>query len=188
MDSFIVEALFELLGERPFSRITVTEIAKRAGVSRSTYYRSFSSKECIAKRFVEEILEECFERFDEVVRSRKLSAEDQNLWLRILFSTMEQKLPRIKLLVRNGLSPLFLEALNERFIASGEEADCELYKLRYHLGGLYNCFTQWVEDDARMPPNEMAELVIDALPKAYIPILPKINSKVASCSVPANLD
>lgn len=41
----IADALFQLMEEQDFASITVSDIARRAGVSRMTYYRTFASKD-----------------------------------------------------------------------------------------------------------------------------------------------
>lgn len=41
----ITEALLNLMKEKPYSRISVSEICKRAGVSRQTFYTLFESKD-----------------------------------------------------------------------------------------------------------------------------------------------
>ena len=41
----IVSALLELIREKPLSTITITELTRRAGVSRMAFYRNFSTKE-----------------------------------------------------------------------------------------------------------------------------------------------
>ncbi len=40
-------AMFKLMGSEDFEKITVTEIAKRAGVSRLAFYRNYESKEAL---------------------------------------------------------------------------------------------------------------------------------------------
>ncbi|HAO6436419.1 TPA: helix-turn-helix transcriptional regulator, partial [Listeria monocytogenes] len=37
---WIIEALLDLLKTKPYSAITITEITKRAGVARLTFYRN----------------------------------------------------------------------------------------------------------------------------------------------------
>lgn len=53
----IAKALIELLKEKPFSAISVSEIAQKAGVSRMTYYRNFSSKEEILEKYIGSIFD-----------------------------------------------------------------------------------------------------------------------------------
>ena len=45
MMDYIAQALLQLMETAPFAAITVQQIAARAGVNRSTYYRHFSGKE-----------------------------------------------------------------------------------------------------------------------------------------------
>ena len=51
----IVAALTELMSEQDYASITITEITQRAGVSRMTYYRNYSSKEDILRKFMEDV-------------------------------------------------------------------------------------------------------------------------------------
>ena len=53
----IATALLQLMREKPFEAITVTELARRAGVSRTTYYRNFTSKEDILRASVDQIMD-----------------------------------------------------------------------------------------------------------------------------------
>jgi AcrR family transcriptional regulator len=43
----LVSSCIELLGEKPFDRVTIAEIAQGAGVSVGNFYRRFTSKEAI---------------------------------------------------------------------------------------------------------------------------------------------
>ena len=45
--SWMCAALLQLMEEKPFNRISITEITKKAGVSRVTFYRHYTSKEDI---------------------------------------------------------------------------------------------------------------------------------------------
>ena len=42
---YIVESLLYLMKKEKFENITVTDISKKAGVNRITFYRNFNSKE-----------------------------------------------------------------------------------------------------------------------------------------------
>ena len=41
----IAEAMMALLGQKPFSQISVSELCKIAGISRQTFYTLFTSRE-----------------------------------------------------------------------------------------------------------------------------------------------
>lgn len=52
----IQKALFELLRERSIDKITVSEVVEKAGVSRTSYYRAYSSLQSV----VDDALDELF--------------------------------------------------------------------------------------------------------------------------------
>ena len=51
----IVAALTELMSQKDYASITITEITQKADVSRMTYYRNYSSKEDILRRFMSDV-------------------------------------------------------------------------------------------------------------------------------------
>lgn len=52
----IQSALIVLMSEKPFDKIAITEIVKRSGVSRTAFYRNFSSKEDVLAELSASIL------------------------------------------------------------------------------------------------------------------------------------
>ncbi|WP_253952814.1 TetR/AcrR family transcriptional regulator [Streptococcus parasuis] len=46
----VVEGLWELLEDKSFEKISVSELVERAGIDRVTFYRNFSNKEEVLKR------------------------------------------------------------------------------------------------------------------------------------------
>ena len=54
----IFTALTLLMEQQDYHSITITDIAKKAGVSRMTYYRTYSSKEDILIQYFNKISEE----------------------------------------------------------------------------------------------------------------------------------
>ena len=54
---YIIQALFRLMNEYRYDKISVTDIAQKAGVGRATFYRYFKSKEDIYLAVVESELD-----------------------------------------------------------------------------------------------------------------------------------
>ena len=54
----IVSALLQLIYIKPLSAITISELCKKAGVSRMTFYRNYNSKEEIFTKHLSEIFDE----------------------------------------------------------------------------------------------------------------------------------
>ena len=46
----LLQALIDLVQKKPFSEITVSELAQRAGVARATFYRNYRVKEDVLRR------------------------------------------------------------------------------------------------------------------------------------------
>jgi len=61
----IRSAFLELLGEKPYKRITFKELAIKSGMTRQNLYYYYKSKECV----LEEIIEEFFDHLYESMRS-----------------------------------------------------------------------------------------------------------------------
>ncbi len=49
-------ALLKLIKEKPFSSITISELTAKAGVSRITFYRNYTSKEEVLTSYIHDIL------------------------------------------------------------------------------------------------------------------------------------
>lgn len=54
----IEQTLLDLMQQKPFSEISITEITTAANVARTSYYRNFTSKESILEAFVEALHQE----------------------------------------------------------------------------------------------------------------------------------
>jgi AcrR family transcriptional regulator len=52
----ITTALLKMLKERDFSDITITDLVKRAGVSRISFYRNYESKEDVLRKHIHLLL------------------------------------------------------------------------------------------------------------------------------------
>ena len=48
----LTDALFSLMSKKKFNDIAITELSKKAGVSRLSFYRNFDSKEDIIKKWI----------------------------------------------------------------------------------------------------------------------------------------
>lgn len=51
-------SLLELLSEKPYNKITITEITSTAQLERHTFYRNFGSKEDILDMYIQKLCDE----------------------------------------------------------------------------------------------------------------------------------
>lgn len=54
----ITKALFQLMHEKSFSDITITELIRVAGVARVSFYRNYESKEDVLLTLIDDVLEQ----------------------------------------------------------------------------------------------------------------------------------
>lgn len=99
----IYGALLQLMEKKPYADITITDICKRAGVSRMAYYRNYASKDEILTRRLDEKLE----RFEGVPLGRG-EVTEEGFWTAFFEAFRED--PVIANMVRAGLVMQLMEA------------------------------------------------------------------------------
>ena len=148
----IRQAFFEILKEKSFEKITVTDIVKRADVNRSTFYAHYPDVMGVVEEIQEEILEYTqnfmdninFKDFYENPKPHlqsivKLVAENNELYRLLMTSAMATKqLDKLKyIIIERTLETL--EGTN-RF-----ESRFELeFATRFFMGGVVDVYTQWL--------------------------------------------
>ena len=60
----MTQALLQLMEKKPLDEISATELCDRAGVSRQSYYRNFSSKEEILSEYLTKCTDEWYRSLD----------------------------------------------------------------------------------------------------------------------------
>ena len=113
--SAIAEALLNLMKEKPYSRISVSEICKRAGVSRQTFYTLFESKDNVIAYELER--KYCFRPEEHDCCRASMSLEDichaYSLYI-------TQSADILEMLVNNDILYLMQDSLYRTFI----DSDC----------------------------------------------------------------
>lgn len=163
MKAYIAESLLLLSEQKPFEEITVGEIADKAGVNRSTYYRHFEKKEDVILYFLDSLSKDILE-WD---RERKPEFREHLINVYRHYYSHRQHMLTI---YRCGLSHLFLEVL-KKYLGTADRgavnADMQ-YNIAFHVGGTFNHFLLWLSRDMADPPEKMAEHTLDVLPKELI--------------------
>jgi AcrR family transcriptional regulator len=49
--SWIFESLMLLIDQKPYNKITVSDITKKAGIARQTFYRSYANKDAVLSEY-----------------------------------------------------------------------------------------------------------------------------------------
>ena len=155
----IVKALLQLAKTKPLSSITISELTKRAGVSRMTFYRNYNSKEDVFSSYLIEILSTYHETDQELNvtepyygKHRMINCFRHGYQYRDFFDG----------LIQCGFGNIFLKYLTAYIIKKWTDensSQTECYKLAAFSGQLYNLYIYWSENHYQESPQELADIV-----------------------------
>ena len=155
MMGYMATALLELMLEKDYTKISIGEIAKKAGVDRSSYYRHFKSKEDIISFFFDMVLKESLDGYT------NLSSIDFTLYIHSIYTAFFKYRKEILIIHYANLSFLLLDVLSKRFQFSELATQFPLtkqYELSYIIGGIYNNLIFWMNRDMKETPDELTEI------------------------------
>ena len=150
----IESALILLMKEHDFQSISITDIIRKAGVSRSAYYRNYSSKE--------DILTNIFNRASEIIVNA-LSAElvTQNMVssYRILFEKVQEIKDLFTIIRMAGMVDEFQAAVNEKYLQAVDANSPEAYyRVLSWIGSIFNIIFGWMQRGYQETPEQMAHI------------------------------
>lgn len=158
---WIIEALFLLMKSKPFQEITITEITEKAGVSRLTYYRNFSSKEDIILKYYDIMFEEFLLMFDNINKEEL----DLKKLIIMSFERFEKDQDRAHLLIRDDLIHLLLKPFSNYITRALEKinipSSLDYFQLKFIEGGLFYTLFNWTKDNKSYTPEQLAENILD---------------------------
>lgn len=151
----LYEGLLQLMENIPFERISISALCETAGVSRMTFYRSYSTKEEILLQH----LDECFAVYLKHLQAMKApSAYEVSISFFAFWSSSESHF--LELIVKNGLAPLLVERfyvyLQTLLPFLFGSTDPKSFVRSFLAGGLYQMLIDWVKDGSRTSIEEMA--------------------------------
>ncbi|SDG01547.1 TetR/AcrR family transcriptional regulator [Marvinbryantia formatexigens] len=152
----ITDALFDLMQEKSISDITVTEIIRRAGVARASYYRNYDSKEDVLVTLIRDVLEHFrltmdYDLADGITREHVARC----------FAFFKEFGTYALNLYKSGFAALMLEELNqfhEMIAGTMPASSIERYELYMYMGALFNTAMSWLQSGAKESPEAMAEM------------------------------
>lgn len=147
----IESALIQLLEKEEFEKITVSAIVKRAGVSRTAFYRHYQTKEDVVRNAVEEAIAT-------TMNALSYDAQTEQFWNK-LFSGAKRYIYPFRILLKAGMGDTILEqitmsALNQQKNFSAKER----YSNILWAGAVYNVLVTWIKDNAAEPVEEMTRI------------------------------
>lgn len=110
--SSLKEALLQLLDQKSFEKITISQLVTTAGVARSTFYRHFTDK----LDFVRFLIQQELTAFDQQYHPQTIKERFQREYMREVWRYLLRDQRAVLGLERAGLSYLYLEELNKHLL------------------------------------------------------------------------
>lgn len=158
---WIAEALLQILEEKPYHEITISEVAARADLSRRTFYRHFETLDDVVDYEIQTLCDEFIAGFED----RPHRKGDLTNATELFFDFWSGKRAVLRLLSGSNRAAFpqqaFLDMVYEkRLIQMNTTAPKETYYMyRFAIGGLWNMLLQWAADDDPPTPEAMSRIV-----------------------------
>lgn len=148
---WFLAALLQLMQEKQFDNITIGELAEKADLNRSTFYRNFDHKEDVLKMYIDDMATQYIQRLQ---RTEEL---DMNKVASIFLTLVFEHKFFIATLKKHGLSTLLLDSFNMHLPKIHELTKNQFphtirdeiahYALAYNAGGMWNMLMMWIDKE-----------------------------------------
>lgn len=163
----LTAALFELLGEKDFSKISITELTRRADVDRKTFYLHYQTVDEILEEFYEESLRHLREAIERegVFQGANI---DMVSFFRMLCDLADRDMPLFRRLAQGGgytyymerIRILLREGIENFYRRQGVHSEAELQLLgEFYAAAVMRAYFVWLRGDLDMDKTHLAETV-----------------------------
>jgi AcrR family transcriptional regulator len=159
-------ALQELMNEKPYEKIRVGEITKRARVSRQTFYLHYEAKDDLLISLFDDVFLGFRAELREKLSQNNVDFEGLGL---LMFSYWGKKADIIRIFLDTGVENKFLKRIHTIFMELDEEIrmveDIALspiipYVIHFVTGGTFMVLKHWIQEDMPISPERFG-LVFD---------------------------
>lgn len=152
------ESLVDLMEEKKFSDITVTDIVKRAGISRTSFYKNFKTKEDVLIDITDRKCREMSSQLE--LSKRKTSGDQYSIWIR-MFEVVKDNGRFLGSMLRSGMGDMLLDFANDYAIDISEDRSVRnQYANVYVSGAVYSLSRHWILTGMKEAPEEMAKILL----------------------------
>lgn len=147
-------ALLQLMDSVAFEKITVSELVRKAGVSRQSFYRNYKTKEDVIMEIEKKILDDFKQSLDDPIYQSNL-----RMWIYDFFKMVRENRNLVTVLIRAGLSNVLLSEVP--FIVEewmGNHSSSIHYYIVGNLGALRSIVEGWIQSGMKESCEEMTNI------------------------------
>ena len=160
----IREAFIELLKEKEFSDITVTEIVKKADINRGTFYSHYKDTRAIVEEIEQEIIDQMVESLQKF--QYQSFFRDPMPLLKGLAEWLQTDMESYRILLNSSgsgefllkLQKIFFEHMAQDTTIPEEIRDTSRFKLQvqFFAAGTVSLYQSWFRGELDLSPDEIA--------------------------------
>lgn len=150
----MADALIELMSQKPFDKITITEITVAAGVGRSTWFRSFTDKSDALTYKLIRLWERRADEHNISVRDRYAIENARDFFeFNLEHRDILQTIYAVNL--QSSVYNAFYQVM---VLQHGVDTE-ERYSARFYSYGLFGLLDEWIRRDFTETVNDMIKVV-----------------------------
>ena len=146
----ITTALWQMMENMPFDDIAITDLVKKAGVGRVSFYRNFESKKDVLEKHLVILLEEWGKEFETLGDPNKFS----DSLIRHYYKHKDIYL----ILYKQGLSDMIYETIRGAMKLHEAQHNLERYAKSMIAGMIWGWLDEWMRQGMPEDPDEIALL------------------------------
>lgn len=174
----IKNAFLDLMEEKGYANITITDIAKRAMINRKTFYIHFETKEALYNSISNELLSILSPTLNKL---QNLDGKEQRQYVINMLLHFKEHKDIFNILVKDKTNPDFLNKLKEKLKydlfsisqinkrTEGTNFTPELLSEAFFT--LFVVLIQWWLNESTLPVNDVIDMIIDFFSKKTLEVL-----------------
>ena len=168
-DAAIRKAFYELLVERDYDKITVTELARRADIDRKTFYLHYASIDDLSDALMHEEVSQLADKVRASITKSGEAIDIHQLYETIGIETIEMIGNRAGVLkyaqlegVLTRLKPVVVETIISEDLLGLSEVLGEHWKMAASsfVAGIFELYLQWYEGNSELELKELAKIAV----------------------------
>ena len=168
------EALLRLLSTQELSKINISQLCREAGINRVTFYHHYSTPRDVLVEMATDVSQDL-----KLLQPYPTTVAEAEAYLEHICRYLKEHSELVKLLIRcetdKDLTQVIWD-INEQVLISnypsraGDQLDSEDYRLltTFVVSGGYHMLRQWIMEDSRKTPAEIAHLICSIIRFDYI--------------------
>ena len=149
----ITTALLFLLDEKDYKDISISDVCKKAGVSRNAFYRNYEAKDAILRRYL----------YEETDKWRKTLHTVNNLtalkYFTSLFTQCAKYTDIMRKMISSGIDYILIDLFYTAYADRTRNTPAPKYTQCQMAGGIYAICVHWIMNRQPETPEDLAQIV-----------------------------